>query len=388
MKLAFYYHIPIFTSSNGNLFLPGYLGVFVDALANEVDQLTLVMHTSIDKTNADYLLGGDNIKLVNLGDKTPAWHRMLFHKTILKEKLKEIEQSDILLVRSPTPLAPYFYKYLNNTKLIFLIVGDYKSGATQMKINSIRDRFIQVFLFYNDLLFKNQIKKTDIIVNSSALAKKYREIAKTIGVAKTTTLSKRDFFEREDTCLGEKINLLYTGRIDTAKGLFELMIAFADLKKQWPKLHLNYVGWEDKPEKPVEMLLKAKARDLGVINSVTFHGRKKVGDELNAMYRMSDIYIIPSYHEGFPRTIWEAMANGLPVIASRVGSIPHYLINNQEAILIEPKSVNEIKDAVTSIINNEQLRRKIIVSGKKLAIENTLEKQTHILIGLIKQKPC
>ncbi len=386
MKLAFYYHIPIFISGNGNLFLPGYLGVFVDALAKEVEQLVLVMHTAKDNINTDYILKSKNITLVNLGEKTPAWHRMFFHKKILKEKLNKISDCDILLVRSPSPLAPYFYKYLNNIKLNFLIVGDYKSGASQMKVNNIRDRFIQLFLHYNNFLFKKQIRKTDIIVNSPELAEKYRKIAKSIGLIKTTTLSEKDFFKREDTCTGDVIRLLYTGRIDPAKGLFELLEAFAILKNEIPNLSLHYVGWEDNQEKPVEKNLQKRAKELNIYESVTFHGKKNVGNELNAMYRMADIYIIPSYHEGFPRTIWEAMANGLPVIATKVGSIPYYLRNNQEALLIDPKDVKQIKGAITTIVKNAKVRLNIIAAGKKLAIENTLEKQTLILVDLLKEK--
>jgi len=386
MRLGFYYHIPVFVSDNGDFYLPGYLGVFVDALAKELEQLVLVMHTTKDISNSDYLLKSKNITLVNLDNKTPAWHRMFFHKKILNEKLKEIVNCEILLVRSPSPLAPYFHKYLKQAKLVFLIVGDYQSGAAQMKINGIRDRFIRLFLFYNNFLFKKQIRKTDIIVNSPELALKYKNASKSIGLIKTTTLSEKDFFDRKDTCTGEMIHLLYTGRIDTAKGLFELLEAFAQLKNEIQKIQLHFVGWEDHPDKPVEMLLQKRVKELNINHSVTFHGKKKVGDELNGMYRMADIYIIPSYHEGFPRTIWEAMANGLPVIATKMGSIPYYLKNNQEALLIEPKNVSQLKDAINSIIENVELRRKIISNGKKLAVENTLEKQTLILVDLLKQK--
>lgn len=385
MKLAFYYHIPVYITDNGDLLLPGYLGVFVDALAKEVDQLTLVMHTTTDKINADYALESKNVKLVNLGAKTPAWHRMLFHKKILRDKLREIEPSDILLVRSPSPLAPYFYKYLDNIKLNYLIVGDYKSGAAQMKVNNIRDRFIQVFLHYNNYLFKKQIRKTDIFVNSPELAERYKRTAKSIGLIKTTTLSEKDFFKRKDTCTGDVIRLLYTGRMDPAKGLSELLEAFAILKHEIPNIFLHYAGWEDNQEKPVETNLKKRAKELNIEESVTFHGRKNVGEELNAMYQMADIYIIPSYHEGFPRTIWEAMANSLPVIATKVGSIPYYLENREHALLIDPKNIDQIVDGVKEIIQNPELGSKLIASGQKLAKENTLEKQSKILVDLLSQ---
>jgi hypothetical protein len=75
MKLAFYYHIPL-VQENKALKVPGYLGVFIDALANEVDELHLVMHQARphESAEADYTLKSKNIIWVDLGLKTPAWH--------------------------------------------------------------------------------------------------------------------------------------------------------------------------------------------------------------------------------------------------------------------------------------------------------------------------
>ena len=65
MKLAFYYHIPVFKTDKNALYLPGYLGIFVDALALEVEILVLIMHTSSNSDNADYQLKSKNIRLID-----------------------------------------------------------------------------------------------------------------------------------------------------------------------------------------------------------------------------------------------------------------------------------------------------------------------------------
>jgi glycosyltransferase involved in cell wall biosynthesis len=96
--------------------------------------------------------------------------------------------------------------------------------------------------------------------------------------------------------------------------------------------------------------------------------------------------VLPSYHEGFPRTIWEAMANSLPVIATRVGGIPNYLKNNENAILIEPKIVEDIVISVKKLINDNNLREKIVVNGLEIAKQNTLEKSTKNIIKIIEKK--
>lgn len=112
----------------------------------------------------------------------------------------------------------------------------------------------------------------------------------------------------------------------------------------------------------------------------------KVGEELNLMYRDADIYVLPSYQEGFPRTIWEAMANSCPVIATRVGSIPDYLEHGKHARLIEPRSAEAISEAVEHLIENTNVREQLIQNGYTLTMENTLEVQTKKLDDILKNE--
>src|SRR5659263_90483 len=113
MKLAFYYHITI-AFKNNNIYCPSFLGVFIDSLAINVDELYLIMHqaNSRESEEADYALKSNNIYWINLGFKTPAWHRDIFHRMFLKEPLKKINNCNALIVRSPSSLAPYFPRYL------------------------------------------------------------------------------------------------------------------------------------------------------------------------------------------------------------------------------------------------------------------------------------
>jgi len=388
MNLAFYYHIPI-TIKEGGLYIPGYLGVFITSLAKEVESLYLLMHESrpgsSDVEEADYQLNESNISWVTLGIKTPAWHRDLFHRIILSKAVEKIEHCDCLLVRSPSPLAPYFHYYTNNVRVIFMVVGDYREGAKHARPNSLRDWLVLKYVKYNDRIFVKAMKHTDVIVNSAQLFWKYQHLSKSIFQIRTTTLSEDDFFKRTDTCHNEVIQLLYTGRIDPAKGLFELIEALPLLYSRNIHAVLNIVGWESDHNKPVENALRQKSTELGVASQLVFHGRRTVGPDLNAMYRMADIYLIPSYHEGFPRTIWEAMANSLPVVATRVGGIPAFLQDEENALFISPKSVNDICFAVERLINDTVLRQRLISNGQTLARENTQEKQTKLLIEIIKE---
>lgn len=373
MKLAFYYHIPICSDIEG-IKIPSYLGVFIDALANEVEHLDLVMHQSVvhEINNCDYHLKGLNISWINIGYKTPAWHRAIFHERLLKRKLNGLV-SNYFLIRSPSPLAPYFQYYFEPRNIRFLIVGDYDSGFKSQSNVTYRQLVIKYYLRYNSYLFKKAIRKTPILVNSPALFEKYKSLAPSCQLIGTTTLTDKDFYEREDTCIGEVVKLLYTGRIDLQKGLLEFVTVTAEMINEGFPLELHIVGWEDKSNRPIETFLKAKASEFGISELVFFHGKKKVGEELNLFYRMADIYVIPSYHEGFPRTIWEAMANSLPVIATEVGAIPELLTNEVHAVLIPPKDVLALKNSILNMVENNKMRKTLIRNGRNLATGQTLD---------------
>lgn len=384
MIVGYYYHIPIF-SKNKQLFVPGYLGIFLDALALEVQMLYLFMHecNQQQQPEADYELQQTNIKFISLGPTSPAWYRHIFHKKILQPITSFAEVCDAIIIRSPTPLAPFFKQVFTKPVLFFMVVGDYLEGAKQFKVKSLRDWVMIQYLKRNDYLFRKAMRTTHVLVNAPGLLNKYKKFSRTIHLIKTTTLTKNDFFERQDTCKNELIRLLYTGRIEAAKGLFELVAAVAQLNSLNFNVQLNIVGWEADNNKPVEKALLQNAAHLKIANKVIFYGKKKIGQELNAIYRSADIYVLPSYHEGFPRTIWEAMANSLPVIATRVGGIPDYLKNGENALFVEPKNSSDLVNTIEILINDEYLRRSLIKNGYALAQSNTIDIQTNNMVKII-----
>lgn len=384
MKLGFHYHIPAY-EKEGKIYTAGFLGLFLDSLAVHVEELVCFMHTPLltEMFTMDYYLKTSNIRLVSMGEHSSLPKRLLSSKRIIHELEPELKRIDILLLRCPTPLLPALGK-VSKLKRAFLIVGDYQKSAKDSHLPFLRRKIIQLWA----AMYKRQqnriIRNSIVFVNSGVIFDELKDHVRNLHQIKTTTLQRSDFFYREDTCQSEVVNILYTGRLDLSKGLQEMIESLGRLRSKGIKAILNFVGWEDRNSAIVTDLLKDKVKELKLDNYVIFHGKKKVGDELNSFYRMADIYIIGSReNEGFPRTIWEAFANSTPVIASAIGSIPIFLRDRVDAVLIKPGSVEEMTHALIRLVEDGNLRRKIMRNAYEIVKENTLENQAKIMMKIL-----
>ena len=143
-----------------------------------------------------------------------------------------------------------------------------------------------------------------------------------------------------------KLHLMYMGEISKRKGGFDLLKAVTDNKDYFKdKLVLRMGGNE------VDGDIKAYIREHGLESFVSFEGwisgQKKV-ECLN----WEDVYILPSYNEGLPIAILEAMAYSHPVISTPVGGIPEVIKSGENGILVKPGDTKAIASAIKHYIEN------------------------------------
>jgi len=112
---------------------------------------------------------------------------------------------------------------------------------------------------------------------------------------------------------------------------------------------------------------------LNIHKQVIFHGRIPYGNKLFGYFQKADLFILPSYTEGFPHVIWEAAANCCPVIATKVGGIPSLFKHREHGILIPPKNPQALADSIIKLVNDEKLRIELVTNSYKLALEYTAE---------------
>ena len=175
--------------------------------------------------------------------------------------------------------------------------------------------------------------------------------------------------------------LICVGRLSPEKGQQGLIRAFAELRDRHQDLRLRLVG--DGPDRPA---LEANAAKLGLGDHVMFLGRMTEADTLAEIAR-SDILILPSFMEGLPIVLMEAMALGVPVVATRVAGIPELVEDGLGGLLFTPSRWDELAACIERLLTDEPLRVSLAEHGKrKVANEFDVTKSAQIMAALFDEE--
>jgi len=168
------------------------------------------------------------------------------------------------------------------------------------------------------------------------------------------------------------ILILFVGYLDAFKGIFELIDAFYEVNKNKDNIKLMVIG-----EGPKENELKKKVSKLDLEKSVIFTGNINPND-MPPYYQNADIFVLPSYTEGLPLVLIEAMACGLPVVVSNVGGIPEIIEDCKNGFLIPPKNVKELSEKLGIIIKDNDLKRDFSKRSVEIIYESSLNIENKI----------
>ncbi len=378
MRLGFHYHIPAYIK-DGRIYTLSLQGLFIDSLADFFDSITLFLYkpTSGQIDTLDYTIQSSKVKLVSLVTHYPIPVRLLLYPFMEKRIAEGVKEIDIMLVRAPTPLLPLITKTVKgNIPYAYLVVGEMLEHVDNIQQAKWRRSLIKQYVLWNENKQQKYAKDGLVFCNSAVVYNKYKQFAGVCVPIKTTTLKKSDFFARNDVTNKSPYQILFTGRIESGKGILEIIEAISLLKADNIICHLNIVGWIE-PGDQIADIIKKKVEDLNIGAQIIFHGKKNVGEELFGYYRRADYFILASQvNEGFPRTVWEALASSTPVIVTEIGSVPHYLKHEHDALFIKKRNPTHIKESIKRLITNDELRRKLIRNGLETVSEVTFEIQS------------
>ena len=158
---------------------------------------------------------------------------------------------------------------------------------------------------------------------------------------------------------------LFVGRIVGDKGINELCSAFEKLHGNHPQIRLFLVGNFEADLDPISDRARHTIENHPAINAVG----PKYGDELIAYYAASDCFVFPSYREGFPNTVLEAGAMGLPCIVTDINGSREIITKDENGTIIHPRDENTLYEAMERMIIDTFWRKKMTNNARRMIAE-------------------
>lgn len=206
---------------------------------------------------------------------------------------------------------------------------------------------------------KKSLKKYEFIPENKILV-----LPNCIDYKKFHNISEREIIQNK-----KEIVIGIVGRLEIEKGIKYLLLAMKIILTKFPNARLEIIGDGSQSKE-----LKELSKKLGISNSVIFFGKFT---DVIPFYNKMDVFVLPSILEGFGIVLLEAMAAGVPVIATHVDGIKEVVIDGECGILVPPKNPEAIASSFTRLIENPQLTKKIIEEGFKRA--KLFDVQEHVM---------
>jgi colanic acid/amylovoran biosynthesis glycosyltransferase len=157
------------------------------------------------------------------------------------------------------------------------------------------------------------------------------------------------FAYRAPPAHGDQVKVMALGRLSAEKGFAVLVDAVAALRKDGVPVKLTLVG-----DGPLRAELEAQVNRLGITDAVRFAG-ELVSDDVARELRSSDIFCLPSFSEGLPVSIMEAMAVGVPVVTTWISGIPELAVNDDTALTVAPARADSLATAIKRLAGDHAL---------------------------------
>lgn len=234
--------------------------------------------------------------------------------------------------------------------------------------------------FYNECnkkqqeYIKNILNMCDkIIVLSEEWYNYFKKIidSKKIVIIYNSIIMPKDFKKNIDTN-----QFLFLGRIGSRKGIYDLIDVFESIAAKYPEAKL-YIGGDGEINKLNKIIIEKNLK-----NNIEYIGWV-TGEKKEQYLKRASFYILPSYNEGMPMSVLEAMAYKNVTISTNVGGIPRIIQNEENGIIINSGDKDSMQKYLIRLIEDKQLRNKLSKNARKTIeekfnIEMVIEKLMEI----------
>ena len=296
-----------------------------------------------------------------------AFIKDLFNKKDIRKAVDYYVLMDVLF--------PYFWIYLfkyskENKVIVYLRANEVSNINIGSK--SVRNVIVSIGGRWAFFILKKYYRNIPILAAGKELYHVGRGFSDTVFEVSPSVISISDSYEKTRNLNMHSFNILYVGRLSKVKGIEILINSYAMLSQAVPDVYLRIVG-EDNQGGEYRKKLERMCDNLSISEKVFFYGRVNFGSDLIDIYKKSDIFVLPSYSEGRPKVIYEAMLTSNVVVATRVGGIPDVISHNINGLLVKPGSTNDLYSALLRLCTDPAFFIDVLKRSYADSKEYTLE---------------
>jgi glycosyltransferase involved in cell wall biosynthesis len=363
---------------------------FVQSFCPYVEKVIFCGRLAPERKTERYILDGTKFEFYALPFYSDLYalsrHGFSITKRVYSALTDELKHWDLVWLCIPHPLALIFvYLCKKYKKPFFMLVRQNLVEQMRHRTRGMKRTLSLVIVHLLEYWFQGLAARYVTFCKGREMYMKYKKRTTAPVFETAYSLMSREEIQRFRAQKKHQdehvIKILCVGRLDPEKGhgyLIEALVALRGSLAE--KLELHIVG-----SGRMQASLENHATALNVKESVCFHGYVKHGEALFDLYHAATYFVLPSLTgEGIPLVLFEAMAFGVPVVATKVGGIPYLFRSGEDCLLVESHKGEQIAQAVTALYKDRALRGKIIEGGYATVVRHTLEEERDRMLSVLR----
>ena len=230
------------------------------------------------------------------------------------------------------------------------------------------DRQYRKSALFSRAYSRKVIQLADVVISVSEAWR--RRLEQIVSIDRLVTyqncIATDDFLPSVSRPAENGLKALFLGHVGPAKGVYDLLEAMARLKASGRSVYLSIAGNE---EREGDMAgVRCRLEELNLRDSCQLLGLVAGAQKAQVLHE-SSLLVLPSYSEGLPMAVLEAMAAGLAIVATSVGGIPEVIRDGYNGFLVMPGDVDSLAEKLATLADNHQLCREMGRRSREIAVQ-------------------